>query len=281
MKKLLLLTCLMLLPQQVFAQAADKMSSVTEVHSDFAKEIDLTQNYFQEDAMAGVVFTTGNTSSINASFNSTTLWRVKRFQNTWNLGAYFNRIFSTTSTGVTSGTLANYIYGTYRLDYYFTQNTTFLFGAGGFTDEIKGINIAGQAFAGINHYFLRTPDYYLSLGGGYNYTFEDRVPPSGNLNLHSLFLLFDYQQHLNKVVSIGETLNILESLNHTDSFRVNSDTILKLKMTKILALAVGFHLRFDNNPPIGFKKLDTISDLSLVVSFQRPKPAPAPPPCPQ
>lgn len=65
----------------------------------------------------GVIFTTGNTSSINASADTNTVWRIRRFQNTWNLGLYFNRIFRTTSTGVSEGTIAHYIYGIYRLDY--------------------------------------------------------------------------------------------------------------------------------------------------------------------
>ncbi len=279
MKKFLVLLSLLALPQQLWAQAADQLSTLDDVKSDFAEEVDLSKNYFEHETMAGVIFTTGNTNSVNASANSQTLWRIRRFQNSWNLGLYFNRIFNTTSTGVTEGTLANYIFGTYRLDYFFSQNTTFMFGAGGYTDEIKGIDLAGQAFLGVNHYFLRDPDYYLSLGGGYNYTYEDRVAPDPNRSLHSLFTQLDYEQRLNKVVTVGQHAIFLESLNHTSDFRVNSDTLLKVRMTDLLSLVVGFHMRFDNAPPTGFKKLDTISDLSLAVKLQRPKPAPAP--CPQ
>jgi len=165
-------------------------------------------------------------------------------------------------------------YGVYRFDYFFSQNTTFLVGVGGYTDTIKGIDLAFQTFAGVDHYFLRTPNYYLSLGGGYNFTYEDRVAPDNNISLHSLFVMFDYQQKFNKVVSFGHTDTFLEALNHGDDFRVNSDTLLKLKMTDLLGLVVGFHLRYDNSPPTGFKKLDTITDVSLSVSFQRPKPPP-------
>jgi putative salt-induced outer membrane protein YdiY len=278
MKILLLLLGLCLIPGAVRAQAEDKVATATGIDSSFAQEIDLTKNYFEHETMAGVIFTTGNTNSVNASGNSWTLWRIRRFQNTWNLGMYFNRIFQTTSTGVSEGTIANYIFGIYRLDYYFTQNTTFLFGVGGYTDEIKGIDLAGQAFIGINHYFLRAPNYYLSLAGGYNYTYEDLAPPDPNRNLHSLFVQFDYQQQLNKVVTFGQKALFLESLNHTEDFRINSDTLFKLKMTDLLSLVVGFHLRFDNAPPTGFKKLDTISDLSLAISLKRPKPVPE---CPE
>lgn len=278
MKRAVFLIGLLLLPQLVWAQAADEIATMNGVPDDFADEIDLSKNYFEHETMAGVIFTTGNTSSINASGNSTTVWRIRRYQNTWNLGMYFNRIFTTTTTGVSQGTIANYIFGVYRFDYFFSQNTTFLIGVGGYTDEIKGIDLAGQAFVGVNHFFLRNPNYHLSLGGGYNYTYEDRVAPDANQSLHSLFVQFDYEQKLNKIVTFGQAAVFLESLNRTQDFRVNSDTLLKLKMTDLLSLVVGFHLRFDNSPPTGFKKLDTVSDLSLAVSFQRPKP---PKKCPE
>lgn len=273
MKKTLFVLALCLISPLAWGQAADEISNMTALASGFAQEIDLSKNYFEHETMAGVIFTTGNTNSVNASGNSHTLWRIRRFQHTWNLGMYFNRIFQTTSTGVTEGTLANYIFGVYRFDYFFSQNTTFLLGVGGFTDEIKGIDLAGEAFTGINHYFLRAPTYHLSFGGGYNFTYEDRVAPDPNVSLHSLFAQFDYEQQLNKTVTFGQKAIFLESLNRTQDFRINSDTLLKVKMTELLSLVVGFHLRFDNAPPTGFEKLDTISDLSLAVSFQRPKPA--------
>jgi len=277
MKKILglLLTLFALqAPRLGFAQGADQMGAMTKMNNDFTKEVDLSQNYFEHETKAGLIFTTGNTQSILASGASHTLWRIRRFQNTWDLGAYFNKISSSPTVPIPPGTIARYIYGVYRFDYYLTQNTTFLFGVGGYTDTIKGIDLAFQTFVGANHYFLRTPDYYLSLGGGYNFTYEDRIAPDPNVSLHSLFLMFDYQQKFNKVVSFAHTDTFLEALNETDDFRVNSDTLLKLKMTDLLAIVIGFHLRFDNDPPAGFKKLDTITDVSLSVSFQRPKPPP-------
>jgi len=255
-------------PVDVAAQAADQMTAAYDDEALFLDDLDFEKNYFEHTTKAGAIFTTGNTESINVSGTSDTVYRVRRFSNSWRLGAYFNRITATTSSTEGVGTIANYIYGVYRLDYYFLPLTTVFVGGGGFTDEVKGIDLAWQGFTGVSHFFIRTKNTSLNLALGYNFTNEDRIEPDPTRNLHSVSGEITYVQRYNDYVSFSQALNALESVNETSNFRVNSDTELAVKLYKILSFVAGYHIRFDNAPSTGRKKLDTIADLSLAVTIK-------------
>lgn len=252
---------------QLWAQANEAMSKVKGETKAATEDIDLTKNEFKHETKVGVVFSTGNTESITADGASYTLYRIKRWENKWRLGIYFNRVDSSVANPTLVGTIANYIFGFYRLDYYFLPRTTFYLGGGGYVDEVKGIDLAGTGYAGISHYFIRRPNVSLNASLGYDFTFENRVAPNPSESIHAVALGLLYTQQFNKVVGFSQGVLLLENVAHGDDLRVNSDTELKITMTKHLGLIVGFHLRFDNEPVPGFEKLDTITDVSLAVFF--------------
>ena len=248
-------------------QAADEMAEATGAETKFLDDLDLEKNFFSHETKAGAIFTTGNTQSLNVSAASQTLYRVRRFANSWRLGAYFNRVNSTTSSTTAVGTIAKYIYGVYRLDYYFLPLTTVYLGGGGYTDEVKDIDLAWQGFTGISHFLIRTKKTSLNIAGGYNFTYENRAFPSSNQRIHAATIQVSYLQEFNEHVSFLQDVSYLQNVKSGKDVRVNSDTELKVKLIKHLALVLGFHVRFDNRPAIDKKKLDTISDVSLALTF--------------
>jgi putative salt-induced outer membrane protein YdiY len=227
----------------------------------------LSKNEFRHETRAGAIFTTGNTESLSATGNSFTLYRVKRFENKWRLGFYFNRVDENVANPGVVGTIANYIYGFYRLDYYFLPRTTCFVGGGGYSDEIKGIDVAANAFAGVSHYWLRSPTYSLNTALGYDFTHEDRLAPAPSVDIHAILFSLNYQQQFKSYLGFSQGVVLLENGGNGRDLRVNSDTELKVVLTNHFGLIFGFHLRFDNVPVPGFKKLDTISDVSLAVTF--------------
>lgn len=273
--KVLIVSCLGLsclfsfLPRHLWAQAADEMTASNGADGVlFLDDLDFEKNYFEHTTQLGAIFTTGNTESLNVSGASDTVYRVGRFQNSWRLGAYFNRITGTTSSTQSVGTIANYIFGVYRMDYYFLPLTTVFVGGGGYTDEVKGIDIAWQGFTGVSHYFVRTDNVSFNFALGYNFTYEDRMAPDPTKKLHSAFGELNYIQKYNDYVSFSQGVTALESINETNDFRINSDTELTVKLYKILSFIAGYHIRFDNEPTTGRKKLDTIADLSLGITIK-------------
>lgn len=249
------------------AQAADEVDKIQLLDIKHAGDIDLTANEFKHETRGGLNFSTGNTKALTISGSSLTLYRVRRWEHNWKLGAYFNRVYSTTNPTTTTGTIAKYIFGTYRLDYYFLPRTTVYFGGGGYTDEIKGIDTAAQVFTGISHYFVKTDRYYFRGSGGYDFTYEDRVAPNPNQLIHSATAELEYWQKFNEIVAFLQTVKGWENIQHGYDFRLHSDTELKITMAKHLALVLGYHVRFDNRPVAAFKKTDTIADISVAVNF--------------
>jgi putative salt-induced outer membrane protein YdiY len=260
------LFCLLSAPGLAEAQAAGEAGKVQSFGAR-ADEFDLTKNEFKDDTRFGLVFQTGNTKSLVLSAGSYTLYRIKRWENKWKFGALFNRIYTATSSTVTPGTIANYIYGTYRLDYYLTERFTLFVGGGGYTDEIKGMDLSFLGFAGAGYFFWRNPKTYLRGSLGYAYTFEDPVAPNPDDNIHSIAEELEFLYKFNDNVGFFQNVNALENVEDGHDVRVNSDTEIRAGIIKHLAVVTAFRIRFDNQPVPGFKKLDTITDVSLALTY--------------
>ncbi|HKX12165.1 MAG TPA: DUF481 domain-containing protein, partial [bacterium] len=121
---LILLFCLAA-SRNLVAQGQQKFEQSKNEQATFYLERNLDANYFKTDNSFGGVFSTGNVEQISVEGRSNTIYRVKRFKNEWNLGGYYNRKnFDANNPEDPAETIARYIYGTYRFDYFFTPNTT-------------------------------------------------------------------------------------------------------------------------------------------------------------
>ncbi len=49
---------------------------------------------------------------------------------------------------------------------------------------------------------------------------------------------------------------------------MQDDLALQVKMTEVLALAVGYGVRYNTDPPAGFKKTDTLTTINLVYELK-------------
>jgi len=230
-------------------------------------EYDLTRHFFSSDTYIGITNMTGNTKSLAINGTNKTRYRINRFENTWNAGAFYSRVFSSTDPKSTIGTSARYIYGNYRVDYFILQRLTVFLGGGGYTNEFKGMELAGQGFTGLKYYFLQAESYYFSGSLGYNFTYENVVDPDPDRKIHSAGLMLDYEQQLTSNFKIEEHVEVLQDVQDGHEIRVNSDTLLRVLVSKHVGFALGFLIRFDNQPPGGYEKLDTITNFSLALTF--------------
>ena len=269
MRKIFLFVLLIIMGSPAMAAAggeednevADKVEDQNKVG-----HIDLESSKFTMETNVGVVNSTGNTLSISVSGTNQTKYRYKRFENLWRAGAYYMRVFSARESGVI-GTAAKYIYGNYRFDYYLSHRVTIYAGGGGYTDEIKGIELSGEGFGGLGLYLLQGENYYLKSSVGYNYTYEDRNPPDPSVNIHSASLEMNYLQNFGEQLTLTDDLQVLQDVVHGHEVRVNNRLALNVALNKYLGIVTAFSLRFDNRPVTGFKKLDTLSELALSIKF--------------
>jgi len=245
----------------------DAGDAIKKEHEDYIKEMDLEGTDFFTEFRLGLLNLTGNTTSLSLSGGNHTMYRYKRFENNWKLGGYYSRVFSVRSQAGLTGTVARYIYGTYRFDYYITDRLSCFVGGGGYTNRFEGIELSGIGFTGFRYFFLKKPNYYLTGAGGYQYAYEERVAPNpgGNYNMGTAEL--NYWQRLNDSVSISNDLILLENVLNGGDFRLKNKSELKVNMTKRLALILGFEVKFRNRPVPGFKKLDTITELVMAARF--------------
>jgi putative salt-induced outer membrane protein YdiY len=245
----------------------DAISDTKKDAKDYLKPFDLDGTEFFTDFRAGFLGLTGNTKSISVSGGNHTKYRYKRFENNWKVGGYYSRVFSITSNSGLTGTTARYLYGIYRLDYYLTDKTSLFVGGGGYSDRFSGVDRAGVGMAGARHFLLRKPSYFLSIAGGYDYEYEDRVTPRPSVGMNSVLGEVNYWQQYNDNVSLTNDLQFLEDFIHGHNFRLKNKTELKVRMTRRLALVTSFEVRLRNEPVPGFKKVDTITELLLSAKF--------------
>ena len=276
MKRSFLLFCFLILvlgsAKDLSAQGKGEIADVTGEEVTFFEERDLNANFLKNETSLGGIFTTGNVEQISVEGKSTTVYRIKRFKNTWTLGGYYNRkFFDSDDPADPPETIARYIFGTYRMDYFFTQDTTYFIGGGGYSDQIKGIPLGGRGFTGVSHYFIWTDETVLNLAGGYEFVGEQRDPPDPRRLLHTAKVELTFNQKINPHVTFLFNVNSLKDVTDVDQWLIDSEFGFKVKLYKILHLLLGFTVRFDNVPTTGFRKLDTITSLSLGVAFQSPK----------
>jgi len=260
-------------PPALWAQAREKFEKQTSEEITYYLERDLNSNYLKTETYVGAIFTSGNVEQISVDARSNTVYRIKRFKNEFDLGAYYNRKFFDSNDPLDPPeTLAKYIFGTYRLDYFLTQDTTYFIGGGGYSDQIKGIPLGGRAFTGVSHYFIWTDKTALNLSGGYEVIGERRENDPRRI-LHTAKVKLAVQRKLTSTSSFAFYLDSLKAFNELDQWLIGSGLQFQLKLYKILTLFAGVNVRYDNVPTTGFRKLDTISNLSIGISYETPKPS--------
>jgi len=264
-KQFLFLFLLLIFPLMTHA-TPPKTEVAQESYSAKLTDTYSLKNEFKSETRFGFIYTTGNTDSVSFNGKNKTLYRINRFENTWKLGAYFYKVFKSTSTSFTE-TLSNYIYGTYRLDYYLFDRMTVYAGGGGYTDVLKGINTAGQFFTGLTYLLIHTEKIKLRTEAGYEFTYEDRISPNKNTDVHSLTTGASFKYQIRDNLSIYNELAMQENVEELEDFRIQNEIGLKVDINKTFSIIISLLIRLDMQPVSGFKKLDTITDFALAIQF--------------
>jgi putative salt-induced outer membrane protein YdiY len=263
--QLILLIIFITIPLVGRANPSEEIAEAREKKSAFFGGLDLSQNEFSSITSIGLSYSTGNTNSLVLNGESVTKYRYRRIQNKWSLGARYERVFSS-NAGASIGTNAHYIYGIYRMDYYLKPYLSLFWGGGVYTNRIKGIDVAGEGFGGVQFLFLNTEETVLSFSLGYDYLYEDRLREA-NKEIHSALQELNFEQKITDTVKFTQDVKVLENVQNGRDVKVNSKTAFNVKLNDHLSLILAFKVLFDNRPVSGFKKLDTYTDFSLGITF--------------
>lgn len=139
-------------------------------------------------------------------------------------------------------------------------------GLSGEKDEFAGFDLRALVEGGVTYHALLGPKHLLSFDGGLTWTDEDRIVPpdvsyfGGVAGLH-------YEWKISDTASLYERLLFYPNFDDSSDWRLSSDTGLQVSMTSLLAVKLGYELRYRNQPIGDADDTDTTTKASLVFTF--------------
>lgn len=132
-------------------------------------------------------------------------------------------------------------------------------------DHFGGFKTQATLSGGVGHFFINDADTKLSaqVGLGYKRT-ETRLPDDTVSRLAYLGAV-DFRHAFNASTTLLDKLSV--EVTSSNTF-VQNDLALEVKMSDVLALAVGYSVRHNTDPPPAFKKTDTLTTVNLVYQFK-------------
>jgi putative salt-induced outer membrane protein len=162
-----------------------------------------------------------------------------------------------------------------QTDYNFSPRN-FWFGAARYEDDaFSGFEYQATVSTGIGHKFIDSDitKFTGTAGVGYKFfetqdVFDDAgalIAP-GKSDSEPVFRgTRDYDHKLTPTSSLLDKF-IVEA--GADNTFVQNDVALQVKMTDVLALAVGYSVRYNTDPQVGFEKTDTLTTINLVYEIK-------------
>lgn len=216
---------------------------------------------------AGLVIASGNTNTETANAKLNLQYETDQWKNIVGGAALY--------ASDEDGKIANRWETFGEVGWKFTTRN-FLFGAGRYEeDEFSGFEYQATLSGGVGRRFLDNPTTTMvgTLGAGYKFvetrdSFADtgELIERGSSDSEVVFRsTLDFEHKFTATTSLIDKF-IVES--GADNTFVQNDISLQVKMTDVLALAVGYGLRHNSNPPSEFKKTDTLTTINLVYDIK-------------
>jgi putative salt-induced outer membrane protein len=217
---------------------------------------------------AGLVISSGNTETQTGNAKIEVARQGARWKNAFG----FSGLYASDDIGAT----AQRWEALTQQDYNFSPRT-FWFGAGRYEDDrFSGFEYQATLSTGFGRKFIdndRT-QFIGTAGVGYK-IFETRpafdeitgelLQPGERETDAVLRGTLDFSHDLTATTKVLDKF-IVES--GADNTFLQNDLSLQVKMTEVLALAVGYSVRHNTDPPFGFEKTDTLTTVNLVYEIK-------------
>ena len=214
-------------------------------------------------AGAGAVASRGNTDTDSANLK----FDVTRAFVKWRHSVGFTGVYASESAGTTGQRWE----GRAQSDYEF-HSKGFWFGSARYEeDRFSGFEYQAMLGSGLGWRFLddETTKLNIQVGAGYK-TFEPRSASvaqeqdgrNDNLIGHGTV---NFDRALTETTKLVHKLLVESGRDNTFT---QADLSVEVKILNALALAVGYSVRHNSNPPEGFLKTDTLTTLNLVYELK-------------
>jgi putative salt-induced outer membrane protein len=217
---------------------------------------------------AGLVVASGNTNTETANAKMRLVNETDNWKNMFGAAALYS--------SDEEGKIANRWETFGEIGWKFTARN-FLFAAGRYEqDEFSGFEYQATASGGVGRRFFDSPNTQMvgTIGAGYKFleerdSFDDETGvliEDGDSEREVVFrATLDLDHQFTETTSLVNKF-IVES--GSDNTFAQNDLSLQVKMTDVLALAVGYSVRHNTNPPAEFTGTDTLTTINLVYEIK-------------
>ena len=221
-------------------------------------------------AELGVLMASGNTEAKSANTKFDLKRESEKWINTFFVGALYgeNAEFST----------AERYEAKYQLDFKINDRLSWFGALRGEQDRFSGFVYQATASTGASYKFIDTPTTKLqaSAGAGYRRLKEETLikTPAGEVigriegetqSDPVITLSSDYAHNFTESTKISNKLLVESGAENT---AIQNDISLAVSMTETLALAVGFGVRYNTDPPPLSESTDILTTVNLVYNIK-------------
>ncbi|HEY6126452.1 MAG TPA: DUF481 domain-containing protein [Steroidobacteraceae bacterium] len=220
-------------------------------------------------AELGYLQSSGNAESTSAN----TKFDLKRESEKWINTFYVGALYGNTG----EFTNAERYEARYQLDYKINDRLSWFGALRGEKDKFSGFVYQATASTGVAYKFIDTPTTKLafSVGAGYRQLQEEVLIRT---DAGEVIDRIEGEEQSDPVGTLGSTYehNFTENTKITNKFLAESgsantalqdDLALQVNMTKTLALAVGYGIRYNTDPPPLSETTDTLITVNLVYNI--------------
>lgn len=221
-------------------------------------------------AELGVMVSSGNSEATSAN----TKLDLSHEADKWRHGVYFGALYGANATFTTADRLE----ARYQLDYKINDRLSWFGALRAEQDGFSGFAYQATLSTGAAYKFIDTPDtkFSGSIGVGYRVLKPELLikTPAGEVidriegeedSEPVITLGSGYEHSFNETTKISNKLLVESGSSNT---AVQDDISLQVSMTDTLALAVGFGVRYNTDPPPLSEDTDLLTTINLVYNIK-------------
>lgn len=217
---------------------------------------------------AGLVIASGNTETKTANAKFQLATEIDKWKHQFGGAALY-------ASSEPDGTTARRWEAFEQTDYNFSPRSFWFAAARYEDDEFSGFKYQATLSSGLGRKFIDNDVTKFTGSAGLGYKFfetQDAFDDAGVLiapgesDSEAVFRgTLDYDHKFTATTSLLDKFVVEAGADNTF---MQNDLALQVKMTDVLALAVGYSVRYNTDPQVGFEKTDTLTTINLVYEIK-------------
>ena len=202
--------------------------------------------------------TSGNTSTSSLGLGLDLIYRTAP----WTIEGTFNYLHAASEHVTTAETFAGLLKGSRDI----TKSIDVFVQGGYYRNTFSGIDHRVGGEAGAGYKILDQEQFLLRTEAGFGYASEARTDDT-TLNYATGRVGLKFVWKFSKSADFTEEASWTEDFSDTHHWIFRNGTSVTATLTKLLSLKASWALIYNNEPPPGFGKTDTVTSAALVAKF--------------